>query len=213
MKKTITVKGVGIASVKPDLIELIMQLSSKETEYNAAMEAEGERIQCLTEELCSIGFDKTDLKTTDYNVDTVNKNVKDENGNFHSIFDGFKVSHNLVLRFDYDQEKLSEVLSKISSSSANPSFSINFTVKDPNAVRQEMLRKAAENAREKAESLCQGAGTEIDKLLTIEYNWKEVTIESHTDVALYESSSAAIPYIEPDDINASDTATFVWELK
>lgn len=54
-------------------------------------------------------------------------------------------------------------------------------------------------------------------LIAIDYNWGELDIYSHTR---YDCCEDAMPMIgcksidiEPDDIDVSDTATFVWEIK
>lgn len=56
-------------------------------------------------------------------------------------------------------------------------------------------------------------------MLTIDYNWGELNIISPTDYMM-EEKCMAMPVgaladmdIEPDDIDVSDTATFVWEIK
>ena len=67
--------------------------------------------------------------------------------------------------------------------------------------------------------MCEASGVELGQLLTIDYNWGELSIVSHTDYMLEEKCMAmpvgglADMNIEPDDIDVSDTATFVWEIK
>mgnify|MGYP001330009948 FL=1 len=81
------------------------------------------------------------------------------------------------------------------------------------------MRSATINAREKAEVLCEASDVELGDLLTIDYNWGELNIVSRTDYML-EERAMAMPMramadmdIQPEDIDVSDTATFVWEIK
>lgn len=67
--------------------------------------------------------------------------------------------------------------------------------------------------------MCEASNEELGELITIDYNWGELNIVSHTDYML-EEKCMAMPVggladieIEPDDIDVSDTATFVWEIK
>lgn len=81
-----------------------------------------------------------------------------------------------------------------------------------------MLRSATINAKRKAEILCEASGVELGQLLAIDYNWGELDIYSHTRYDMADECLAAPKMmssieIEPDDIETSDTATFVWEIK
>lgn len=220
MPRTITVKGIGKVSAKPDYVVLSMSLQSKDMDYDRAMVLASQHIQHLTETICAIGFEKSDLKTTRFNVGTDYNNIKDRNGNYHKEFAGYVISHNLKLEFDFNMEKLSQALAAIAGCLSHPELSIAFTVKDTTAINEEMLRSATANAKRKAEILCKASGVELGQLLTIDYNWGELDIFSHTqyglsDDCLYEAapSMARSIDIEPDDIDVSDTATFVWEIK
>lgn len=218
MAKTITVKGIGKATAKPDYVEISMELESKHKNYDKAMSIAADNIQRLTETLCGIGFEKESLKTTNFDVDTDYNHVKDSNGDYKSVFVGYEVTHNLKLAFDFNMDRLSEVLSAISKCSSNPKFSIDFTVKDATAINEEMLRCAAANARRKAEILCEASGVKMGALIAIDYNWAELNFHSKTQFMCREETrdlgiiGSAID-IEPDDINVSDTATFVWEIE
>ncbi len=61
MPRTITVKGIGRASARPDYVVLSMSLESKNMNYDRAMELASQHIQHLTETICAIGFEKSDL--------------------------------------------------------------------------------------------------------------------------------------------------------
>lgn len=57
-------------------------------------------------------------------------------------------------------------------------------------------------------------------LLSIDYNWGELNVYSNTRYDMAEDCLVAPMMarcaeidIEPDDIDISDTATFVWEIK
>ncbi|MCD7772656.1 MAG: SIMPL domain-containing protein [Ruminococcus sp.] len=218
MLRTITVKGVGRVLAKPDYVILSMSLKSKDLNYDRAMNIASQHIQHLTDTICAIGFKKSDLKTTRFNTNTDYNNVKDHDGNYHREFAGYVISHNLKLEFDFDMNKLSQALTAISECISHPELSVRFTVKDATAINEEMLRTATANAKRKAEILCEASNVELGQLLTINYNWDELDIFSHTQFALsddrlYEAPKAKSIDIEPDDIDVSDTATFVWEIK
>lgn len=217
MNRLITVKGTGNVSVKPDLIIITMNLESQQLEYDQTMQFAADSVNIITSAIESVGFDKKDLKTTSFNVRTHYESYRDKDNNYKSKFDGYVCEQGLKLEFDFEPKVMSDVLSAIAKTSVNPKLNIQFSVKDKDAVSEELLAQATENARKKAEILSKASGVDLGKLINIDYNWGELHLYSPTrydmeDRCMVMESSYA-PEIEPDDINASDTVTFVWEIK
>jgi len=217
MQRTITVKGIGSASAAPDLIRIMMTLEASGMDYEYTMLIAGKQLEKLSEALEPIGFDRKALKTVHFDVRTEYRSVKDNNGNYKRVFEGYVCSHRLKIEFDFDTKHLAQVLNAISTCLVDPELSISFTVKDPAAISAELLKNATANARAKAEILCAASNVKLGDLLTIDYNWGELDIVSHTkynmsDDCMAPSIGCNID-IEPDDISLSDTATFIWEIK
>ncbi len=217
MPRTITVKGIGRASARPDTVVLSMSLDSRDMDYSKAMEIAADNIEDITNAVMAAGFKKDAVKTTNFNVRTDYQNVKDHSGNYRQEFRGYVVSHNLKVEFGFDVKLLSQALSAIAGCLSHPQLSISFVVKDTAAVNEEMLRSATANARKKAEILCNASDVTLGKLLSIDYNWGEIDVRSDTRYSLAEDCLATPMMarsidIEPDDINVSDTVTFVWEI-
>ena len=218
MARTITVKGVGKASARPDYVVISMTLESNHKDYDKAMSIAAENIQHLSDTLVRCEFEKESVKTTNFNVRTDYEREKDRYGNYKSVFCGYEVTHQLKLSFDFEMKKLSEALSAIANCISHPQMSIAFTVKDATAINEEMLRSAATNAKKKAQILCEASGVSLGELIAIDYNWGELDIFSHTRYECCEEACAPIMAgapidIDPEDIDVSDSATFVWEIK
>lgn len=214
--RTITVKGIGAVSVKPDLIVLKLSMETAEYEYDAAMKAAAEKIDFLNKALEAAGFEKKSAKTADFRVRADYDRRNDGKGNYTSVFMGYKCRHELKIEFDFDTKRLAKALSEISKCIAKPEISIDFTVKDSSAVSGELLKAAVKNAREKAEILCAASGAKLGELLSIDYNWGELHLYSATDYDVegkcLMSCAADDMDIEPEEIKARDTATFAWEI-
>ena len=214
--RTITVKGIGAVSVKPDLIVLRLSMETAEYEYDAAMKAAAEKIDFLNKALEAAGFEKKSAKTADFRVRADYDRLNDGKGNYTSVFMGYKCRHELKIEFDFDTKRLAKALSEISKCIAKPEISIDFTVKDSSAVSGELLKAAVKNAREKAEILCAASGAKLGDLLSIDYNWGELHLYSATDYDVEGKcmmlSAADDMDIEPEEIKARDTATFAWEI-
>lgn len=217
MKRTITVKGVGTVSAKPDYIVISMNIISKDMEYSKAVAAANERIGLLQKAIVNAGFAKEDLKTLAFNVRTVYKNEQDEHGMWKSKFDGYECRYRLKLSMDMNSKKLADTLTEISNSGADAEFNIEFTVKNPEEIADALLKSATDNARRKAKVLCEASGEKLGELVSIDYDWSDIHFAS---VSTYAASGmvrgitedAGVPEFEPEDIRSQDSVTFVWEI-
>lgn len=217
MTRTITVKGVGSFKAKPDYVVISMNIESKDKDYAKAVENANKRINILEQTVSGIGFEKGSIKTTRFGVSAQYENKKDAGGSFKRVFAGYSCSYSLKLGFDFDSGRLAETLTSIAECEAEPMLNISFTIKDPANANEELLTSAAKNARRKAEILCAASGEELGRLISINYDWSEPNLVSR---AMYDAGAEcmsmmrnAVPQMEPDDIELSDTAAFVWEIR
>ena len=215
--KTITVKGMGKVSVKPDLIVISMNLETKDKDYEQTMNLASEKINMLSKALQNVSFKKDDIKTCHFNIRTNYESERDGKGIYKSVFKGYICNHTLKVEFDFDTKQLGLVISAISMCEAMPEFSISFTVKDPTQISKELLESASKNALEKATILSQASNVKLGDLISIDYNWGEINVYSNTEYkmerTLMQAKVCASDIdIQPDDICVNDTATFVWEI-
>ena len=89
MDRTITVKGTGNVSIKPDLTIISITLKSIDKNYDKAMEDASKKLSSLQGAISDIGFEKTNLKTIYFNVNTEYESIRDKNGNYKSVFAGY----------------------------------------------------------------------------------------------------------------------------
>ena len=219
MERTITVRGVGKLSLKPDLIEVSLILEAKDTDYAAAMDKAGERLNAMRGALCGIGFGREDLKSTYFNVRTEYDSVRDERGVYRQVFAGFVCEHHLLLRFGFDTEVLSKVLAALSECESEPNISVSFTVKDKEAVKDALLTSAAVSAKGRAEVLAAASGVKLGSLVTIDYGWAEPNFISPTRLAVNAKMRASVESadamggVSPENIELSENVTFVWQIE
>lgn len=215
--KTITVKGIGTASAKPDLIIIMMNIVSNDKEYVKAVGNANERIGFLQKAVEDAGFKKEDLKTLSFNVRTMYGNKQNSKGIWKSVFEGYECRYTLKLSMDMDSKRLAEVLTGISGSSADAEFNIEFTVKNPEEIGEAVLKSATENAARKAKVLCEASGKKLGELISIDYDWTDVhyasaSVYSMKEMARGVAMDSGVPEFEPEDIRSSDSVTFVWSI-
>ena len=215
--REITVKGIGNLKVPVDYVEVHLTLEELDKDYENGYENFTKKLMKLQKCILPIGFEMSDLKTRELLVAPKYDSVRKNDG-YTEVFKGYNFATEMKLSFDFDSKKLGKVISEISATKVNPIIKVEFTVKDKETVKNNLLAAAAKDAKAKASILCDAMDVKLGQLLTINYNWDEVTIYSGAryEMArynLYEcSDEMTCADFTPDDISVNDDASFVWAI-
>ena len=213
--KTIRITGKGNLKVRPDTTRIIITLEKVCREYGDALRNSSENTESLRDLLKRLGFERTDLKTLNFHVDTEYENYR-ENDVYKQRMVGYRYRHVMKVEFPSDNERLGRILYALASSPVNPEFRISYVVSDPEAKKNELLENAARDARIKAEALTRAAGVTLKDIWSIDYSWGEVDFEvrpmEELRMAKFDGGGSFDMDIEPDDIDMSDTVTVTWEI-
>lgn len=221
--RTIRITGKGQIKVKPDMTRITMTLEGTYSEYSEALRHSAQDTDQIKDTLSAFGFERPDLKTLSFNVDTEYESYKEHNA-FKQRLVGYKFRHQMKVEFESDNDRLGRILYALAHCPVKPEFRISYTVKDQEAAKNELLGKAVADAKEKAAVLTQAAGVGLKEIQSIDYSWAEIDFEVRPmsrvmmaeDSAAYGMAPRSAGYdldIEPDDIEVSDTVTVVWEIQ
>ena len=217
--RTIRVTGKGQIKVRPDMTRITMSLEGLYKDYNETLRLSSQDTETLTDILSGFGFERSDLKTLNFSVDTEYESYKDRDGSYKQRFTGYRYRHMLKVEFDSDNERLGKILYALANGNVRPEFRISYTVKDPEATKNTLLGKTVKDAREKASVLTEAAGIGLKDIPSIDYSWGEIDFEYRpmnggilAERCMAEPTAAYSLDIEPDDIEVSDTVTVVWEI-
>ena len=216
--KTIRVTGKGMLKVHPDMTRIVITLEGINRNYGETLKQSAEDTEQMKDTLEPFGFKRTDLKTLSFGVDTEYESYK-EKDEYKRRFVGYKFTHVLKVEFESDNKRLGKVLYAIANCQLEPEFRLGYTVRDPEAVKNELLGKAVQDAVAKAGVLSGAAGLKLGEIQSMDYSWGEINMEIYPmsrelDVVDCLASPAG-SYdldIEPDDIEVKDTVTVVWEI-
>lgn len=216
--KTIRVTGMGSVSVKPDTTSLRITFGGIYKDYEETVRKSAEKTKILREAIEKSGLPGEALKTKDFSIESEYESYRDYNNDYKKRFLGYKFYHRTQIQFPKDNKMLGRVLYELSLCSVKVEFSIDYIVKDKDAVKKEVIKRAVENSREKAEIMAIAAGVSLGEVQSIDYSWGEIDIRtSPVDKFELKKSYALEPSydidIEPDDIDLADTVTMVWEIK
>lgn len=218
--RTIRVTGKGQIKVKPDMTRITITLSGLYKDYGETLRRSSDDTEALKDVLSGFGFARSDLKTLSFRVDTEYENYRDGNNDYRHRFVGYRFNHVTKVEFASDNDRLGRVLYALAACPVRPEFQISFTVKDPESAKNLLLGKAVADAKEKAAVLSGAAGVALKEIQSIDYSWGEIDFEYRPmNGALLAEKCLAEPMdasydmdIEPDDIEASDTVTVIWEI-
>lgn len=221
-KRVIRVTGKGVIKVKPDMTRITMTLEGLYQDYEETLRRSSEDTEILKDILEKQGFERTDVKTLSFNVDTKHESYQAKDRSWKQRFVGYEFRHILKVEFDSDNERLGKVLYALANAEQiNPEFCLSYIVKDKEGSKNLLLGKAVEDAKAKAAVLTQAADVALKQIQTIDYSWGEIDFEYRPmgSNMLMEKRCAEecdddgyAMDIEPDNIEVSDTVTVVWEI-
>ena len=221
MERTIRVTGKGKLAVHPDTIRLRLCMEGMHGEYQLALQTSS----MMTEELKKLiehqGFCRNDLKTLNFQIDAEYESYQDKKDkSWKRRFSGYKFEHRMKLEFPSDNDKLGRLLYALAHSNVHPEISIEYTVADPEAAKGELLRKAVQDSKAKADVLTSAAGVQLGCIRSIDYSWRQIEMVTRPlDRAMLMAptcDSECNSYqmdIDPDDIDIEDTVTVVWDIQ
>ena len=222
MPRTIKVTGKGVIKLKPDMTRITITLEGLYPVYEQTIKKSAEDSGKLRDLLSQLGFDKEDIKTLSFDVETRYEGYEAEDKSWKQRIAGYNFRHVFKLEFDSDNARLGRVLYALANAEGiEPEFRISYTVKDREAGKNALLGKAVEDAKAKAMVLAAAAGVELSHISAVDYSWCDVDLEVRpmaTNMLRLKSSgtedgACCDMDMVPDDIEVTDTVTVIWEIK
>ena len=206
----ISVYGSGSAFGAPDVAMLQMGVSVLKPSVKQAREQAASAMQDVLDSMKDNGIDEKDIQTTYFSVQAEYNYVDDR-----QELRGFRVT-NIVTAKLRDIDKTGDVLDDAIKAGGDlvEVQSVNFTIDDPDELRQEARREAVEDARQKAEALAELAGVKMGKPLSIFESGGPVPV-SYRGAAEMEALPAAEPPtpIEVGELEVSIDVQIVYAIE
>jgi uncharacterized protein YggE len=159
----ISVSGSGSAFGTPDVAVLQLGVSVLKPSVAEAREQAASAMQDVLDSMKDAGVEEKDIQTTRFSVQAEYDYDRGE-----QELQGFRVT-NIVTAKLRDIDETGEVLDDAVKAGGDlvEVQSVNFTIDDPEDLREEARREAVEDARQKAETLAELAGVKLGKPLSI----------------------------------------------
>ena len=124
--RTIRVTGKGQIKVKPDITRITMTLTGVFKEYGETLRHSSEDTEALEDVLSAFGFERSDLKTLSFHVDTEYESYRDKNNDYKRRFVGYRFNHALKVEFESDNDRLGKILYALANGKVRPEFRISY---------------------------------------------------------------------------------------
>lgn len=210
-ERTIRVNGRKKMFIQPDVVKINMELVTVKSTYEEAISEASVALNELRKCLGTVGFEKDDIKTVDFRVNTKYDNIKDENGNYKRVFVGYEVYNRLVIEFAQNPVTLAKVLNVISSCKATPEFFVSYDLQDDNEFKNVLLVGAIDDATEKAKVMANAAGVRLGKILNMYFG--ESTVGNLKGLALLAKDSGPALDLDPESLQGEANVTMVWKIE
>lgn len=216
--RTLRVRATGTASCPPDLAVIVLQVCAEDLDYAGASAQMNQQVGALRAALAAAGVEAFDLKTRALQVnprweqDRVEQQTdQGKVSRWQPRFLGYLAEQVLCIEVPLVGDRLAQALRAVVNAGRSR-FQLGFTLQDPGALRQRVLDDAVRKARRAAETMCVAAGVVLGPLCSIAHGWDEGTAAYARDAVACDAEPG-FAAINPEDLNAEDTVTCVWELR
>lgn len=160
------VKGYGRLTTQPDLGVLNVEITTIQNEFGSAISSLNSNYEKIINHLEREGFKKEEIKTRNYSV---HENTIYRNGAAYDS--GFVGQQSILVEFENTKENLSKIIESFQKSPVDAKFSFSFTISNAKRedLRNEIIKKAIDDAKQKANLIAETSGLQLGKIKEIKY--------------------------------------------
>ena len=210
----VSVQGMSEFEVAPDLAKIRFRLETRSLTAQDAQLKNRQAQDSVIAALTQAGVRKSDIETTDYRVD---RWVEWDYDMQRQVDKGYIVTNSFIVSTK-ELERVGALLDAGIQAGANNVDSISFELSDAKdkEVKTEALKQAAQNARDKASALADGAGVRLGKVLSLQENSYVVMPYARYDTMAMKAEMGApeVPptAISPQSVQVSAQVSVSYEI-
>lgn len=200
---TITIEGSGNLSVEPDTVSINIGVSTNSSNAKNAQENNAKIVNDIYTNLYSLGLSKNNIETSSYNFSPT---YDSENNKIN----GYSVNNTITITTN-DTSSIGEIIDVSLKAGANQVNSITFSRKNATSLKQEALKQAVTDAKNKANAIAKELNVEIINVVSV--NEQNVSVYSNR-LNSYALKSAEIgTTISSANVDINATVNIVFEIK
>ena len=200
-RRVISVSGEFTIYVKPDVATVSFGV---ETNASTAQEAQAENSSLMNKvisELLAQGISREDIQTSDFALYPGYETIENARTGRQMLI-GCRCNNAVTVRIK-DLSKIGQIIDATVKAGATNVGGISFGVLDPKKYQDQVLAKAVEHARHKAEVMAKAAGVTIKDVINISDGW--VSVSSVRKTANFAEAQMDETPIEPGEVTITAT--------
>ena len=151
-QNTISVSGSAIASSNPDTLIIVLGVESEAKTANESLSQNSNSLNSVISSLSNSGISEDDIQTSNFSIYPLYDSIKDSDGNWQQILNGYRVSNILSIKTE-KIDSAGDIIDAAVSSGANRVDNISFQLSDDKSqkISDNLIADAINDATQKAE--------------------------------------------------------------
>lgn len=217
MDKTLKITGFGKLFVRPDTTIIKIELTNKDASYEIVLKKANDNLKIIKENLLNLNIKANQIKTSYFKVDIDNESYRDNKGNYQTRFVGYKSYQTIKVTFKNNNKLLGDILYILSKTSLNPTFSIEYIIKNQDRIKNKLLTNAIFDANKKANEIAKNLNIEINEIVNVDYSFSDQNfslplMENQCLKAVSTKENYNFD-LNPDDIEVEENITIIFSIK
>lgn len=205
--RTVSVSGSGTASAAPDVAYVQLGVEVINPDATQAVQDSTDRMTAVMDALKELGIADKNIQTVQYNISV--EQQRDQQGQPTGEI-RYHVNNRIRVTVD-DISQVGDLLQKTLAAGANTVDSINFSIKDPEALQQQARDAAIADAKAKAEQLATGFDAQLGPVYQINESGGGVP-RPQAEAPVMMQASGAVP-VSGGELNISVDIQVTFELQ
>ena len=209
-RNTITVSGEGKVVGIPDVALIDLGMTIERPKVADAQKENTRVMNELIAKLKTMGVDPKDIQTTSY---TVYPSYDWNNGK--QTLRGYTVSQNVHVKVR-NLEKVGDIIGTAGELGANQIGGIQFSVDEPEELKEQARLEAIENAKEKARDLAQAADVKLVRVVSFQESYNQPVPMPYYDkmaLGMGGAEAAQAPSVEAGSNEIVANVTLTYEIQ
>jgi len=205
----ITVSGEGKIYAKPDIALVNLGVSSKSNTVAEVTKSNTDKMNAIIEAVKALGIDEKDIQTTNYNLSPY-YNYTQKLG---SVFQGYTLDQNIQVKIR-DFTKIGDILSQTTAAGANTAGDLQFTIDNPEQLKEQARAQAIAQAKANAQNLSKESGIALGKLINVFENSTPypVVYNSAKMMGAGVAEAPSVPTIQPGQQEIDVTINLTYQV-
>ena len=149
-EQIISVSGTATASSNPDILIIVLGVESEAKTANESLSENSNLLNSVISSLSNSGISEEDIQTSNFSIHPLYDSIKDSDGNWQQILNGYRVSNILLIQTE-KIDSAGDIIDAAVSSGANRIDNVSFQLSDDKLekISDDLIADAINDATQK----------------------------------------------------------------